>query len=166
MTNDHAAHGRNSKSGHGSHGHSYLMFWLNMVLGLIVMYVVMFSMIDGWADFRNNLNMFYMAVTMWAPMGIFMLATMPEMYPKRSLNLAMYVLFAALTLGSFWATRAQALIDDRQFVESMIPHHSGAILMCREANLTDPELVTLCGEITKAQREEIQQMEAIRNRLN
>jgi len=38
--------------------------------------------------------------------------------------------------------------------------------MCREANLTDPELVTLCGEITKAQREEIQQMEAIRNRLN
>jgi hypothetical protein len=142
------------------------MFWVNMALGLVVMYVVMFSMIDGWGDFRNNLNMFYMAVTMWAPMGIFMLATMPGMYPNRRLNVAMYVLFAVLTLGSFWATRTQALIDDRQFVESMIPHHSGAILMCREATLTDPELVSLCEAITTAQRQEIQQMESIRSRLN
>ena len=142
------------------------MFWVNMVLGLIVMYVVMFSMIDGLSDFRNNLNMFYMAVTMWAPMGVFMLATMSGMYPNRRLNVAMYVLFALLTLASFWATRAQAFINDRQFVESMIPHHSGAILMCREAKLTDPELVSLCQAITQAQREEIQQMETIRSRLN
>jgi uncharacterized protein (DUF305 family) len=47
----------------------------------------------------------------------------------------------------------------------MIPHHSGAILMCREARLTDPELVKVCGEIVKAQRAEISQMEAIAARL-
>ncbi|MEN3142891.1 DUF305 domain-containing protein [Ochrobactrum sp. WV_118_8] len=141
------------------------MFWINMTLGLVVMYVVMFSMIDGWSDFRNNMNMFYMALTMWAPMGIFMLATMPGMFPNREMNLALYVLFAALTVGSFWATRSQALIDDRQFIDSMIPHHSGAILMCREASLSDPQLVSLCAQITDAQREEIQQMEAIRSRL-
>ncbi|MCC4293431.1 MULTISPECIES: DUF305 domain-containing protein [Brevundimonas] len=149
----------------GSHGRPYLMFWINMALGLVVMYVVMFSMIDGWIDFRNNLNMVYMAVTMWAPMGIFMLATMPGMYPNRRLNLAMYILFVLLTAGSFWATRTQTLIDDRQFVESMIPHHSGAILMCREADLSDPELVTLCGEIVQAQRREIDQMSRIADRL-
>jgi uncharacterized protein (DUF305 family) len=125
----------------------------------------MFSMIDGWGDFRNNLNMLYMAITMWAPMGIFMLATMPGMFPNRRANAALYLLFAILTTTSFWATRAQALIDDRQFIASMIPHHSGAILMCREASLSDPELVTLCEEITKAQREEIDQMEAIASRL-
>ena len=100
-----------------SHGRPYLMFWINMGLGLLVMYVVMFSMIDGFHDFHNNLNMLYMAVTMWAPMGIFMLATMPGMYPKKSINIALYVVFTVLTLGSFAATRAQALIDDRQFVE-------------------------------------------------
>ena len=61
----------------GKHGRPYAKFWVNMVLGLVVMYFVMFSMIDGARDFRNNLNMLYMAVTMWAPMGIFMLATMP-----------------------------------------------------------------------------------------
>ncbi|MCV0415702.1 MAG: DUF305 domain-containing protein [Brevundimonas sp.] len=162
-------HSDSATSAHGSskkgHGRPYLMFWINMILGLIVMYVVMFSMIDGPRDFRNNLNMAYMAVTMWAPMGVFMLATMPGMYPDKRVNLGLYVLFALLTAGSFWATRAQALIDDRQFVESMIPHHSGAILMCREANLSDPELVALCRDITVAQRTEIDQMERIAQRL-
>jgi len=80
-------------------------------------------------------------------------------------HVTLYILFAILTASSFWATRAQAVIDDRQFIASMIPHHSGAILMCREASLSDPELVTLCGEITQAQREEIDQMERIAARL-
>lgn len=149
----------------GSHSKPYMMFWVNMALSLVVMYVVMFTMIDGADDFRNNLNMFYMAVTMWAPMGIFMLLTMRGMYPNRKLNLALHVLFAVLTVGSFWATRSQALIEDRQFIKSMIPHHSGAILMCREAKLSDPELMSLCEEITAAQREEISQMERILARL-
>jgi uncharacterized protein (DUF305 family) len=151
------------KAEHG--GRAYLLFWVNMALGLAVMYIVMFSMIDGWGDFRNNLNMFYMAVTMWAPMGIFMLATMPGMYPNRRANLALYLLFAVLTAGSFWATRTQTAIGDGQFIASMIPHHSGAILMCREASLSDAELIDLCGEIARAQREEIDQMEAIAARL-
>ncbi|HEV2506076.1 MAG TPA: DUF305 domain-containing protein [Mesorhizobium sp.] len=162
MASDHTSHGGHSR---GSHGRPYLMFWINMILCLIVMYVVMFSMIDGWGDFRNNLNMLYMAITMWAPMGIFMLATMPGMFPNRSANIALYVVFALLTAGSFWATRSQTLIDDRQFIDSMIPHHSGAILMCREAKLADSELKTLCDEIMAAQREEIDKMTSIRNRF-
>lgn len=150
---------------HAGSGRPYLMFWINMALGLVVMYVVMFSMIDGARDFRQNLNMFYMAVTMWAPMGIFMLATMPGMFPKKTLNLALYVLFIILTVASFAATRTQAFINDRQFIDSMIPHHSGAILMCREATLTDAELIGLCDDIMGAQRSEIEQMERINARL-
>lgn len=159
---------QSSHSGHEHHEHGgrpYLMFWINMALGLIVMYVVMFSMIDGLHDFRNNVNMFYMAVTMWAPMGIFMLATMPGMFPRKRLNVALHVLFVLLTVGSFAATRAQALVDDGQFIDSMIPHHSGAILMCREADLRDAELRTLCEEIIEAQRREIEQMELIKARI-
>lgn len=165
MPQDQLTHHAPGRREHGSHGRPYLMFWVNMALGLAVMYLVMFSMIDGSGDFRNNLNMFYMAVAMWAPMGIFMLATMPGMYPNRRANLALYLLFVVLTATSLWATRAQALIGDRQFIASMIPHHSGAILMCREADLVDSELVSLCSEISKAQREEIEQMERIAARL-
>lgn len=165
MPQNQPTHDAGSRHEHGSHGRPYLLFWLNMALGLAVMYLVMFSMVDGRGDFRNNLNMFYMAVSMWAPMGIFMLATMPGMFPNRRANLALYLLFVVLTATSFWATRTQALIDDRQFIASMIPHHSGAILMCREADLADSELASLCREISKAQREEIERMERIAARL-
>jgi uncharacterized protein (DUF305 family) len=47
----------------------------------------------------------------------------------------------------------------------MIPHHSGAILMCREAELLDRELAVLCDDIIDAQRREIEQMVAIGERL-
>ncbi len=50
--------------------HPYGMFAVNMLLSLVVMDLVMLSMIDGWGDFRNNLSMFYMALTMVAPLGI------------------------------------------------------------------------------------------------
>lgn len=155
----------NMRDTHASHGRPYMLFWVNMIPALIIMYFVMFAMIDGWSDFRNNPNMFYMAVTMWAPMGVLMLATMPDMFRNRRYNTVLYILFAVLTVGSFWATRSQALIDDRQFINSMIPHHSGAILMCREADIADSELKALCQSISDGQRAEIEQMERIRARL-
>lgn len=43
----------------------------------------------------------------------------------------------------------------------MIPHHSGAILMCEKASITDPEITALCREIIAAQKKDIAQMEAI-----
>ncbi|MCZ4094265.1 DUF305 domain-containing protein [Sinorhizobium psoraleae] len=151
---------------HGTMAHHYLMFAVNMLLSLVVMYFVMFSMIDGWADFLNNLNTFYMALTMVSPMGIIMLATMGAMYRNRGLNVALCLGLVALFVVAFSGTRTQALIDDRQFIASMIPHHSGAILMCREANLTDEELVDLCNQISQGQRKEIEQMNSIRARLH
>ncbi|VXC83798.1 conserved hypothetical protein [Bosea sp. 125] len=109
--------------------------------------------------------MLYMALTMWAPMGILMIVTMGSMYQNARTNIVLYAVFALVTLGSFWATRSQALVDDRQFIQSMVPHHSGAILMCREAKLVDPELVKLCQDISQGQRREIEQMNAIAARL-
>lgn len=61
--------------------------------------------------------------------------------------------------------RTQAAIGDKELIRGMIPHHSGAILMCGKAKLSDPELVALCGEIVEAQKREIRQMQAIQDRL-
>lgn len=139
----------------------YPMLALNLVLSTAIMYVVMFGMIDGAGDFYNNLNMFYMALMMVAPMAVLMLLMMRRMYPNTGLNLALYAGFTALFLLAFLGVRSQAGIGDAQFVRSMIPHHSGAILMCREAALEDAELVALCRQIIRAQRVEIDQMERI-----
>jgi uncharacterized protein (DUF305 family) len=51
-------------------------------------------------------------------------------------------------------------IGDRAFLRSMIPHHSGAILMCEEARLEDPEVRALCKEIIESQQREIDWMQA------
>lgn len=163
---DHPAQsGKHGTAHDGSSARAYWMFALNLALSLIPMYLAMFTMIDGGRDYRNNVNMLYMALTMLAPMGVIMLATMGKMYGNKPLNLALYAGLTVLFFASLLATRRQALVDDRQFIDSMIPHHSGAILMCREAKLADQELLTLCGEIVKAQRAEIEQMEAIAARL-
>lgn len=153
------------ESMHHQGRHPYRMFAVNMVLSLVVMYLVMFSMVDGWGDFRHNVNMVSMALTMVAPMGIIMLATMSGMYPDKRVNAGLYAGLAILFIAALAGTRTQAAVGDRQFVASMIPHHSGAILMCREAALGDPELVKLCSDIARAQRQEIRQMDAILARL-
>ena len=156
----HAAHDQMSRQ---MISHHYKMLGLNMGISLLIMYVVMFSMIWSAGEFINNLNMFYMALTMAAPMGILMLLMMRMMYPNRRLNMALHALFALMFAVGFWGTRAQALVGDRQFVRAMIPHHSGAILMCERAALRDAELRDLCfgpTGIVESQRREIAQMKA------
>lgn len=143
----------------------YGMLGINLGLSAVVMYLVMFTMIDGTAEFYNNVNNVYMTAMMVSPMAILMLLMMGSMYPNRRLNLALYAAFGAVFILSFWAMRTQALVGDAQFLRSMIPHHSGAVLMCREASIRDPEIVALCGQIEQSQKAEITQMKAILKRI-
>lgn len=143
--------------------HHYMMLGLNLLISLIIMYFVMFTMIWSVGDLFNNVNTFYMALTMATPMGILMLLMMRMMYPNRKLNLLLYALFASLFILAFWGTRAQGLVGDRQFVRAMIPHHSGAILMCNRAAIRDAEIRDLCFKpdgIVDSQTREIAQMKA------
>lgn len=157
---DHAEHGQ--QGGRMPHGKShYPMFALMMVIGTIIMFLLMYEMIAKPGDFVLNLNMFYMALSMAAPMAILELALMGGMYPNKRLNLIIYTVSAVVLVGSFFAVRYQTAIGDKQFLASMIPHHSGAILMCNEASLTDPEIKTLCAGIIQSQEAEIAQMKAI-----
>ena len=143
----------------------YGMLGINLGLSAVVMYLVMFTMIDGTGEFYNNVNNVYMTAMMVSPMAILMLLMMGSMYSNRRLNLALYAGFAVVFIFSFWAMRTQALVGDTQFLRSMIPHHSGAVLMCREASIRDPEIVALCGQIEQSQKAEIAQMKAILKRI-
>ncbi len=105
--------------------HHYLMLGLDLVVSTIIMYFVMFTMNWSFGDFFNNLNMFYMALMMATPMGTLMLLMMHTMYPNDRLNLLLHALFVLLFIVALLGVRAQGLIGDRQFVRSMIPHHSG-----------------------------------------
>lgn len=145
-------------------GAHYRTFGFNMLANLVVMYLAMFAMIWTWGEFFQNLNFFYMALVMWAPMGVIMLFTMRSMYQKRTLNLVLYATFGLVFILSLIGIRDQSMVGDRQFIRSMIPHHSGAITMCERAALSDPAIKQICfspGGIVESQKREIAQMEAL-----
>ena len=139
----------------------YWMLALNLLVSAVIMYFVMFTMIWSAGDLFNNLNTFYMALMMVTPMGVLMLLMMRMMYRNARLNAVLYGAFALIFALSFYGMREQSLVGDRQFLRSMIPHHSGALLMCRRASIEDPEIRSLCAGIIESQTGEIEQMKGI-----
>ncbi len=144
---------------------SYRSLAIELTLDFIIMYLVMYTMIATLDHFYLNLNNVYMTLMMVSPMALLMLIFMRSMYPSRRTNLLIGGAAVLVFALSFYGMRTQAAVGDTEFLKSMIPHHSGAILMCREASLSDPEIVSLCDEIVAAQEREIAQMKAILARL-
>lgn len=144
---------------------AYVNLILMGVVHIPVMYFIMFAMVDKGGDIYQNLNTFYMALMMAAPMVALMPFMMKEMYPDKKKNFLVLIGSLIILSGAFFAIRYQSAIGDSQFIRSMIPHHSGAILMCDEANISDGELKSLCRKISSGQRSEIDQMESILKRL-
>ena len=149
------------KHDHDMKQHHYTHLIVTTLINAVIMYVVMYTMIAGLPDFYNNINQIYMVLMMAAPMVIIMLIDMKSMFTDKKLNLILHAVAAALVILGFMGMRTQAAVGDSQFLRAMIPHHSGAILMCREANITDPEIQSLCQTIMKSQQAEIDQMKAI-----
>jgi len=140
---------------------SYRSFGFELVLDFIIMYLVMYTMIASLNHFYFNLNNVYMTLMMVSPMAILMLVFMRSMYPSKRTNRAIGGVAALVFALSFFGMRTQAGVGDKEFLRSMIPHHSGAILMCRQASLKDPEVQGLCDEIVQGQEREIAQMKAL-----
>ncbi|MCC8506277.1 DUF305 domain-containing protein [Xanthomonas perforans] len=153
----HASHGSSGQTHQGHYGRLLLM----MALSFLAMYALMYAMVDQWANVYHNVNQFYMAGLMAAPMLLIELWLMSSMYPDRRRNLILAGVTVAFMLFCWWGIRTQAAVTDRQFIRSMIPHHAGAILMCEENRLKDPELVKLCQEIITSQKQEIAQMKQL-----
>ena len=143
---------------------AYWTFAANLALSAVVMYFVMYTMIDSTADLYNNLNNVYMTAMMVSTMAILMLWMMSSMFADRRLNFILYVAFAAAFILALAGMRTQALVGDRQFLRAMIPHHSGAVLMCQRSAIRDPEILALCAGIIGSQKQEIAQMKAILTR--
>ena len=143
---------------------NYRMLGVSALGMLVLMYLIMFTMIYSLGEFIQNINFFYMAIMMATPMIVMMPLMMGSMYPDRKLNLLIYIGSALLFVLAFIGIRTQALVGDDQFLRSMIPHHSGAILMCEQAKISDPEIKNLCGGIIRSQKAEIDQMKQILKR--
>ena len=130
------------------------------LLSFGAMYLLMYAMVDDFANVYPNVNQLYMAGLMTAPMVAFEIVLMRGMYRNRTANGIILASSGVALVLSFTLIREQSVVGDRQFLKSMIPHHASAILMCEEAKLRDPELLELCDGIVAGQQQEIDQMKA------
>jgi hypothetical protein len=160
-----AGKGRTTMQHHAQGGHApYRNLGIELAADFLIMYFVMYTMIARLDHLLLNVNNLYMTLMMVAPMAVVMLVGMKSMFPSRTLNGALAGIAALVFLASFAAMRTQAAVGDEQFLRSMIPHHSGAILMCEEARITAPDIAGLCARILRSQRAEIAEMEAMLDR--
>ena len=151
-----------TKPSHNQYKHLLIM----IILSFIAMYVLMYAMVDVFVNVVPNLNQFYMAGLMSMPMVIIELVVMAGMYKNKKLNAIIFAVSSIALISFFLCIRQQVMVGDKQFLKSMIPHHAAAILMVKEAKLSDPEIIKLGQEIIASQEAEIAQMKAKLKELN
>ncbi len=139
---------------------SYLRFFAMIGTAMVAMFLLMYThsyQIFDHAWFSET--RLFMTLIMGGAMMIIMLLFMLKMYNDRKLNAGIFIGgFLILILG-IWLVRSQITVDDADYMEGMIPHHSIAILTSERAAIEDPRVRKLADKIIIAQRKEIKEME-------
>ena len=106
----------------------------------------------------NNLGKAYMAATM----AIFMLflEVMMHDYQYKVLSLNLYALLAGGLAMFVYLYRQQIAINDKQYLEGMIEHHSMALLTSEEIlkKTNDYNVTKIAKNIIQTQKDEINSM--------
>ncbi|MBE9212939.1 DUF305 domain-containing protein [Plectonema cf. radiosum LEGE 06105] len=144
-----------------SHHKPYISLLIALSISYVVMFFLMFSRVNEFANLFLSLNQVYMAGLMIAAMLLIMLTAMGSMYKNKKLNIALLIGGTAIIFMFWTLLRSQAGVGNQQFLRSMIPHHAAAILVCEQASVTDSRIQELCTEIVKTQKEEIRIMKAL-----
>jgi len=103
----------------------------------------------------------FMALIMGSCMAVIMLSFMLGMHKNRRMNIGIYIASGLLFGTALWLVRSQVTVDDVDYMEAMIPHHSIAILTSERARIEDPRVRRLADEIIAAQRREIAEMKVL-----
>jgi hypothetical protein len=142
----------------------YTTFFLTLLLSLLAMFAISLEQVRTLDHAYLNLSNFYISLTGIGAMGLIMFGTMRHMFPDARTNVATVAVLILALVGGFVLARTEAFVGDRAFLDSMIPHHSRALLVCEESILTDPDIVDLCRSIVESQTREIEQMQQILER--
>ncbi|WP_227674513.1 DUF305 domain-containing protein [Psychrobacter jeotgali] len=139
----------------------YVKFGLMILTSTLFMYIMMYFNTYQWDHVYFSETRAYMALYMGAMMAIIMLAFMGNMYKKTKVNLMIYGLSVVLFAFGLWGVRSQQTVDQVDWMQAMIPHHSIAILTSSRADIEDPRVRELADDIIEAQEREIGEMQAL-----
>lgn len=142
-------------------GMSYSRFAAMIATSMLVMFGLMYVHTFVWDHVEFSETRAWMTVLMGAMMAIVMLGFMRNMYKNRRANAAIFVGAALMLAVSAWFIRSQTGVDDVDYMEAMIPHHSIAILTSSRADIEDARVRKLADQIIETQRREIAEMQAL-----
>ena len=143
----------------------YVKFTLMILTSTIVMFIMMYFNTYQLDHVYFSETRAYMALYMGAVMAIIMLAFMSNMYKKTKINLLVYGISVVMFAVGIWGVRSQATVDQVDWMQAMIPHHSIAILTSSRADIEDPRVRQLADDIIEAQKREIGEMQALIDEL-
>ncbi|MFI8687896.1 DUF305 domain-containing protein [Rossellomorea sp. NPDC077527] len=134
--------------------------------GMILTSTIVMYLFTYWNTYKVDHIFFsesraYMAVLMGASMAVIMLLFMQNMLTNRQMNLGIILGSIVVFLFSLYLLRSQTLVDDVDYMEAMIPHHSIAILTSERAQISDPRVRKLADGIIKTQKKEIAEMKKL-----
>jgi hypothetical protein len=111
-------------------------------------------------DARLHLNDIYMVLLMTAWMVVFSYLAMSG---HMGISKILFIVAVLLVIVMIYAIRNQSFINDKQFLNGMIPHHSMAILMANKIKdkTDDPRIKKLANQIIQSQTKEIDLMNNI-----
>ncbi len=148
---------------HSNYIKFFAMIGTSMIAMFFLMYTNSYQIID---HFWFSETRTYMTLIMGGAMMIIMLLLMLKMYKNKTMNTIILIGGALVIAVSIWLVRSQATVDDVDYMEGMIPHHSIAILSSTEAMIKDMRVRQLADEIIDAQRREIKEMEWLIRDIN
>lgn len=142
----------------------YVRFALTLLASLAAMFLISLEQIRSMDHFYLNASNLYIALTGTGAMGLIMFVAMRRMFPDRNRNIVLVGALAVMLGGGFTLARTELFVGDKGFLDSMIPHHSRALLVCEESTITDPQIIDLCKGIIESQTREITEMQEILGR--
>ena len=128
------------------------MIGTSMLVMFFLMYLNSYQIID---HFWFSETRMYMTLIMGGAMIIIMLLYMLKMYSDKKTNVAIIFGGFILIVASVILVRSQVTVDDVDYMEGMIPHHSIAILTSERALIEDARVRELADGIKDAQLKEI-----------
>ena len=144
---------------------------LMMIVSFFIQYIIMsLIMTNDIQNIQHSLSKIYISSIMAIIMGIlevFMHSVMTVSMSKIPFWYYYIPLFSSLVLF-LWLYKNQVGVDDANYLNEMIEHHSMALLTSKEIlkKTTNPQVKELAEKIIKTQIAEIQQMKNIENREN
>lgn len=139
----------------------YVRFGIMILVSTVIMYFLMFLNVFQLNHIYFSEMRLLMTLIMGSVMAVVMLSFMWKMYDNKKWNIiilgASFLIFGV----SLWLVRSQATIDDVDYMQAMIPHHSIAILASERATIEDERVRKLADEIMAAQEREIAEMKIL-----